>query len=211
MARLRRADPRAREPTVVAGARAGQVLRHLQRQPRRLLSGSGREPQDAAGGRPSLEQLGGRDHFRTADEDQRSRPRARRQSRSKLRLSPRTGSGRSGHPTLGLGRSRRRGSGDSRPFVRRGALSCADAAGCRSGASVSVHLQPVAQPRGRRPSAGRADAEDRARQGAAVVAALLRAPGWRAVRRAGAADRAASVGSFPRHGRRRALAFPSDA
>ena len=76
---------------------------------------------------------------------------------------------------------------------------------------VPVHLEPLAQPRGRRARSRHAGAPLRAHQGAAAVRALDRAAGRRGLRSGRAADRRARRAAVPGDGDRVVQSVPRDA
>ena len=143
-----------REP---AAARAGQVPRHLQPEPRRVLPGPGRRPEGPGRRRPRASAPpDGRTPAAAAARD----PRAGAASWSTA-PGARSSSTRScpalaeaGIALLRLGRARRRRPQVPRRGVRGPDLPGAHAARRRPGPPVPVHLQPVAQPRGRGPRPG---------------------------------------------------------
>ena len=157
LARLQRPGAGPRRRPDGAAARAGQVLRHLQPEPRRVLPGPGGRPEGPGGGRarrrttpdgrtPAQQLLEISDRV---DRARRAGPSELFLERARARRWPRRGI-----VLLELGRPRR-----GRPQVPgrgvRGAhLPGAHAAGRRPGPPVPVHLQPVAQPGRHRPRPG---------------------------------------------------------
>ena len=148
LARLQRPGPPARRGPLGPAARAGQVLRDLGVEPGRVLHGPrGQPPGAGRGGRRAPR--GRRPQPRRAD---RRDPRAGRRpsatgstAASSATCGPRS-------PSTGSAILTRRG---GRPGRARGApralpqagLPGADPAGDRDGPAVSLHLEPLAQPR----------------------------------------------------------------
>ena len=142
----------------VPAARAGQVPRHLQPEPRRVLPGAGGRPEGPGGGRASAPPRP------TAARPASSCSRSASGSRSSSRARSGSSSTRScpaladdGIRLLELGRARRRRREVPRRDVRGADLPGAHAARRRPRPPVPLHLEPVAQP-GRARSATRSPA-----------------------------------------------------
>ncbi len=212
MARLQRPRAAARRGSDGPAARAGQVLRHLSGQPRRVLHGPCREPSRADRGRQRRtrrrrdEPLGG------DRDDPRSRLGAARAAGGLLRARPASRAGRARRPPdLGRLRERRRAR-PARGAVREPDLPHADAARDRPRPALPLHLQPLAQPRGgaaRPRPGGRGGGAGQGPEGA--PAPLPRARGREHVRLPGGRDRAQPRGAVPRNGDRRSRAVPGHA
>ena len=185
VARLQRARARPRRGPGAAAARAGEVPRDLQLEPRRVLPGARVGPAGAA---------------------RRRHPHARRPTGStRPSSSARSGSGstssssrqaavftkdvapaleEAGVALRRLGRPRRPTTAPQLARGVRGArLPGAHAARRRPRAPVPVHLEPVAEPRGRRARPDHRRGALRPGQGAAAAPPLRRAARRRAVRR----------------------------
>ena len=140
------------EDADAAAARAGEVPRHLQRQPRRVLPGAGRRAQeqfarrDARHARPTAST--------PASSSARSAPGptswSRRQAASFTKeIAPGARRRRASASSTGT-TSPATTAADLDDGVRGADLPGAHAARRRPGAPVPVHLEPVAEPRGRR-------------------------------------------------------------
>ena len=214
LARLQRPRAAARRGRAPAAARAGQVLRDLHDQPRRVLHGARRRP-----ARPDRRRRGEPEPGR-ADPlgDDRADPRARaRPGPAPDRLLRRRCCARR-WPThdirvVAVERARRRAARRPRQALPEGDLPCADAAGGRPRAALPLHLEPVAEPRRARARPDQRSDGVRAREGAdRDPAALRHAQAARArARAAGAArgrDRQPPRRPLPRHGDRRLRRLP---
>ena len=183
-----------------AAARTRQVPRDLQPEPRRVLPGArvrARRSSSLAGVRGTSPD--GLDQRRAAARDPRAGRRAR--ARARRPSSPRTSrpsSQEAGIRVRRLGRARRRGPAELARGVRRPDLPGAHAARRRPRAPVPVHLEPVAEPRGRRARPDHRRGPLRAGQGAAAAPAVRRAARPRALRPARAGDRRPPRRAVPR-------------
>ncbi len=150
-ARLRRPAPRPGRGRRAAAHGAGEVPRHLLRAARRVLPDQGRRA-GGPGRRRRAHALGRRAApGGTADHDPQSGRRARAPRGPHLPRAHRPRVRGSRHPALGLVVPRRRRPRASRRRVPASDLSGAHPAGGRPGAPLPLHLEPLAQPGGRRP------------------------------------------------------------
>ena len=176
-----------------AAARAREVPRHLGLEPRRVLHEAHRRP-EAAGRRRVAGAHRGRPHAGRADRRRVCRrARLRAPATRPVERTARSAARRARHPDPVARRARRRRAGGAARALRAQHLPAGDAAGARPGASVPVHLQPVAQPARRRPPPEGERAAADPRQGAG----RQRHPALRPRRRF-APLRAASRTSSPR-------------
>ncbi len=212
VARVQRTSARARRERVTAAVGAREVPRDLQLQSRRVLPGAGVGPEGTARSRHPPHVAGRHRPGRAAERDSRPRRRAR-------------------DPAGGRVHEGRRGPRCRRPAiefcdwheldddaraqitsrVRRPHLPGAHAARGRPCPSFPVHLEPLAQPRGRRARRQHRRTTIRPREGAAAAPALRRGARQLAVRRARAGDRRAPRRALPGHGGARALRVPRHA
>ena len=204
LAGVQRARARAGARSPAPAARTRQVPRHRRHQPRRVLHDSRRGAAEAAAHAPRA-RLARRPDDGTAA---RARPRAgaadARRAGAVLDRRAAAGARRARDPVPRpdrvLGRPSRPISPD---YFRARDRPGAHAAGLRSRASVSAHLQPQQEPRGRRQARG--PDEVRARQAAARAAALHAScrRRWPAVARRSCSSRTSSAPTSSRSSRAR--------
>ena len=158
-----------------AAARAGQVPRHLQPEPRRVLRGAGLGPHGAARRRPAHHDADGLDLVEQLRAIRDAGRRARRPGRP--RCSPTRSRPRSrtpGSASLDWDELVRRRPRAPRRPVRRVDLPGAHPARRRPRAPVPLHLEPVAQPRRHRARPVERRRALRPGEGAAAAPALRR-------------------------------------
>ena len=148
MAGLQRARAAARRGRGTAAAGAREVLRDLHNQPRRVLHGARRRPARPDRGRRG-EPLPGRVHPLPDDRaDPRAGAGAGRTPDRLLRAATATCPGPARHPSGRFRGARRAPAHSPGEALPTGHLPNAHPARGRSGAAVSIHLQPFAEPGG---------------------------------------------------------------
>ncbi len=174
LARLQRPRARPGRGPRPAAARAGQVPRHLLVQPRRVRAGARLRPPGAGRGGDPGQDPGRHGPAPAAPGDRGPDRRARHPPGQPLHEGDRPGARGRRHRLLELGRARRRRPGVPRRGVRSPGLPGAHPARGRPGPPVPLHLEPVAQPRGRRARPRDPRAALRPGQGSSAAPALHR-------------------------------------
>ncbi len=201
LARLQPAGSRTGGGPRGTAAGAAALLRDLRLQPRRVLHGPGRRPVRPARCRHRRPWPRRPRPERADRRDPGPRAGARRPAQLLLWRRPAPGPG-GARAALRHPRQRRRGRAarDRRPFPRAG-FSGADAAGDRPRPSLSLHLQPLAQPRRAAARSRQRHRDHRPGQGSEGAARSLppARPGRQVLRAAGGGDRRQPRRALPRN------------